>query len=218
MRLSRTSLVGLIFVFLGIALFGTWALWLDTRVTRPVYLPMSMTVGHFRTPGFKVNLNKLYTIEIEVEKKIPFDTLNCLLGTSTGPTSSDLKECDDKPSVVRASWVLLSDGHVVAQGTTDDQRRGAWGNNTIARELGDFQSQSGRRYVLDVNVLSDGSALAPGNPHLKIEVHPMFYEDVMVGGATQSLVALVLVLIGGILLVISFVKSPRARKVIASPS
>jgi hypothetical protein len=60
-------------------------------------------------------------------------------------------------------------------------------NDSISRELGHFQGQSGRKYVLDVNVLADGSSLTPGNPRLKVEVHPMFYEDVMIGGAIQFL-------------------------------
>jgi hypothetical protein len=199
----------------GIALYGTWATWLATRTDRPVDVPMSMAVGHVRTREFKINLNALYIIDIEVQKTIPFDTLNCLLGTAMGPASTALQDCPDRPSVVKATWVLTSNGQTVARGSSDDHRYGAWMNSAISRELGHFQSQSGRRYVLDVDVLADGSPLAPGNPRLKVEVHPMFYEDVMVGGAIMFLTALVLALIGGILLVISFVKNRRMRNVIA---
>ena len=60
-----------------------------------------------------------------------------------------------------------------------------------------------------------GSSLALGNPRLKVRVHPMFYEDVMVAGAAISLIALVLVLTGGILLVISFVRNRRTRNISA---
>jgi hypothetical protein len=217
MRSLRTSFVGLIFVLLGIGSYVSWAVWLHTRVTRPVYLPMSMTTGHFRTPEFKVNLNAPYTIEVEVEKKnIPFDTLNCLLGTSMGPTSSELRECDSKPSVLRASWVLTSEGQTVAQGSTDYHRSGVWGNDTIARGLGGFQSQSGRQYVLDVDLLSDGASLAPGNPRLKVEVSLAFSKDVTVGGAFVSFVSLVLVLIGWVLLVISFRTNRHLRNATAA--
>ncbi len=177
-----------------------------------------MAVGHVRTGEFKVNLNALYIIEIEVQKKIPFDTLNCLLGLGTSSTSSALQECPDRPSVVKASWTLTSGGRTVTSGSSDDDREGDWGNDSISRILGSFHSEDGRRYVLDVNVLADGSSLALGNPRLKVRVHPMFYEDVMVGGAAISLIALVLVLIGGILLVVSFVKSRHIRKVSAPPS
>ncbi len=218
MPLCRTKLAGLALVASGVALFGIWAIWLATRTERPIDVPISMAVGHVRTGEFKVNLNALYIIEIEVQKKIPFDTLNCLLGLGTSSTSSALQECPDRPSVVKASWTLTSGGRTVTSGSSDDDREGDWGNDSISRILGSFHSEDGRRYVLDVNVLADGSSLALGNPRLKVRVHPMFYEDVMVGGAAISLIALVLVLIGGILLVVSFVKSRHIRKVSAPPS
>jgi hypothetical protein len=218
MPLSRTKLVGFILVSGGVALYGTWTAWLTTRANRPVDVPISMAVGHVRTREFKVNLKALYTIEIEVQKKIPFDTLNCLLGLGMSSTSSALQECPDRPSVVKASWTLTSDGQIVASGSSNDDRSGGWGNDSISRILGNFHSENGRRYVLDVDVLADGSSLAPGNPRLKVKVHPMFYEDVIVGGAAVSLTALVLVLIGGILLVISFVKNRHTRNVSTPPS
>jgi hypothetical protein len=213
MPLSRTKLAGVALVASGVVLFGIWAIWLATRTDRPVDVPISMAVGHVRTREFKVNLNAVYIIEIEVQKKIPFDTLNCLLGLGMSSTSSELQECPDRPSVVKASWTLTRDGRTVASGSSDDDRGGDWGNDSISRILGSFHSEDGRRYVLDVNVLADGSSLAVGNPRLKVRVHPMFYEDVMVGGATISLIAFALVLTGGILLVISFVKNRRTRKI-----
>jgi hypothetical protein len=218
MPLSRAKLVGLAFMAGGIALYGSWAIWLAIRTNRPVDVPISMAIGHVRTREFKVNLNALYTIEIVVQKKIPFDALNCLLGLGMSSTSSALQDCPDRPSVVKVSWTLTSDGRTIASGSSDDDRSGGWGNDSISRILGTFHSENGRRYVLDVDVLADGSSLALGNPRLKVEVHPMFYEDVMVGGAAMSLTALVLVLIGGILLVISFVRNRHARKVSAPPS
>jgi hypothetical protein len=54
----------------------------------------------------------------------------------------------------KASWVLTSDGKTVAPGSSDDYRSGASGNDSISRELGHFQSQAGRRYVLVVEVLA----------------------------------------------------------------
>lgn len=211
MRLSGTKLAGLALVASGVALFGIWAVWLAVRTDHPVDVPISMAVGHVRSREFKVNLNALYIIEIEVQKKIPFDTLNCLLGLGTSSTSSALQECPDRPSVVKASWTLTSGGQTVANGSSDDDREGDWGNDSISRILGSFHSKDGGRYVLDLNVLADGSSLALGNPRLKVRVHPMFYEDAMVGGAAISLIALVLVLTGGIFLVISFVMNRHIR-------
>jgi len=136
--------VGLIFLFVGIGVYGMWALWLGTRTERPVDIPISMAIGHVRTRELKVNMNAPYIIEVEVQKeKIPFETLNCLLGMTMAPTSTDLLECPDRPSVMKASWVLMSNGEIVARGSSDDYRGGGWMNDSISRELGRFQSQSG---------------------------------------------------------------------------
>jgi|HubBroStandDraft_2_1064218.scaffolds.fasta_scaffold193379_2 hypothetical protein len=210
-----TKLAGLILIGLAVAVYAAWGVWLATRTEVPVSLPITMAIGHIRTPEFKVNLNTTYLIEIEVQKKIPFDTLNCLLGLGMSDTSSALQECPDKPSVLNASWKLTSNGQMVARGSSDDERFGDWGSDSISRQLGRFQSQSGRRYVLDVDVLADGSALAPGNPRLKVQVHPGVYEDDAVWSAILLLVVGVLALIGVILLVISFIQNRRIK---ASPT
>lgn len=211
--IPRTKLVGFCFIGVGIALYGTWALWLITRTERPVNIPIPMTVGHIRTREFKLNMNAPYTIMVEVQKAIPFDTLNCLLGTSMAPTSTDLQDCSNVPSVVKASRELTSDGQVVAEGFSDDYRSGAWMNDSISRELGHFQSQRGRRYVLDVDVLADGSSLAPGNPRLKVEVHPDIYEGNIFWSFVLFLATAVLVLVGSILLIVSFIKNRPRRSI-----
>jgi len=208
---SRIKATGMTLIVVGVVAYGLWAVWLSTRNNVPVDIPIKMAVGHVDTPSFKVNRNARYDIEIKVQKRIPFDKLNCLLGTAMKPRSTELQECPDKPSVVKAAWVLTSDGQIVAHGSSEDHRYGAWGNDWIARELGSFRSESGRSYTLGVDVLSDGSALTPGNPHLKVEVFPSVYEDEMVGSALVMLCSMLFVLVGGILLLVSFVRNRRAR-------
>jgi len=212
-QLSKIKLVGIVFICAGIAFYGARILWLSTRANRPVNIPISMAVGHVRTPIFKVNRNAIYEIEIEVQKAIPFETLNCLLGTAMGSNSTTLQECPDRPSVVKVSWVLSSEGQNLARGSTDDFRSGAWGNESISRSLGTFRSQSGRPYVLDVDVLADGSALGAGNPHLKVEVSSVVAEDEIVGSAILLVAVMVAVLVGVILLLVSFFRTRRARNI-----
>jgi hypothetical protein len=72
--------VGLGFILTGIAAICSWALWSETRTWVPVDLPVSLTVGHIKTREFKINQNALYEIEIDAERNIPYQTLNCLLG------------------------------------------------------------------------------------------------------------------------------------------
>lgn len=211
MSLRPTKIVGLIFLALAIALFATWDVWISTRTEVPVDIPVAMAVGHVHTPEFKVNLSTTYIVEIEVKKTIPFDTLNCLLGLGMMTMSSDLQECPDRPSVVKASWTLTSGGRLVASGSSDDHRYGGWGNDSISRELGRFHSESGSKYALDVDVLSDGSALAPGKPRLKVEVHPEVYEGDAVWSFFVFSAGGILVLIGALLLIVSYLRNRRRQ-------
>ena len=87
---------------MGIGAFGTWVLWLKTRTMVPVNIPISMGVGHVRTREFELNLNAPYAIDIEVQKAIPFDTLNCLLGMAKAESSTELEKCRNLPSVLKA--------------------------------------------------------------------------------------------------------------------
>ncbi len=170
MGISRLTRLGLVCMSLGVVLFGGWLLWWKTRILKPVDMPVSMSPGHIRTPEFKINLEAVYLIEIVADqKKIPADSLFCLLGYKILDSS-----CPNTPSVVAASWILSSDGAVVARGSTKDKDSGGGTvmDDGIGREIGSFDSESGRHYVLDVDVLADGSKLATGNPRLQVQRFP----------------------------------------------
>jgi hypothetical protein len=113
--------------------------WAKTRITRPVDMPVSMSTGHIRTSQFPINLEFVYRIEISADKnRIPAETLHCLLGYKF--LDSD---CAHTPSVVQASWVLSSNGQVVARGSTDGPGGGAVTNDAIARVIGFFDGKRG---------------------------------------------------------------------------
>ena len=170
MRVSRLTWTGIGCLALAITTFGGWVLWLETRINRPVYVPVSVSVSHVHVPEFRINLSGLYEISIEAKKTIPFDTLNCLLGMSMPSEKCDV------PPVVRASWVLTSNGVVVAKGVSDTEKGGAWATDTIERQIGGFQGDRNRRYVLDVDFTADRSALAATDPHLAVEITSDFHE------------------------------------------
>ncbi len=214
MRMTRTGWIGVAMVVAGLILFGGWALWSETRSWMPVDMPISLSKGQIRTPEFKTNLKSLYTIQIEVMKNEPINTLSCLLGIR-GTVSEN---CMNTRSVVEASWVLWSQGVVVARGSTTEEKGGIWMNDAIARLIGSFVSEKGSHYTLDVNVLADGSSLAVGNPRLKVEVHPSAYENNAFVGVRNMLVAAVLVLVGAIMLVVSVLRERRRSREVASTS
>jgi len=65
--------------------------------------------------------------------------------------------------------------------------------------------------VLDVDVLAYGSSLNIGQPRLKVGVNPDAYEGNLVWSAILAFGMGVLVLVGAILLVVSFIKKRRGR-------
>ncbi len=205
MRITRTGWLGLVMVITGLSVFGARIVWTKTRTWVLVDTPISLSEHQVRIPDFKSNLSALYIIEIEVEKKnIPLETLNCLLGVEY----TRLENCRNTPSVVNLSWVLSSRGLRLAHGSTAGTTGGASAAYTLAREVGSFRTDKGRKYTLDISVLSDGSRLAVGNPRLKVGVHPSYYEGSAFGDIPFVLAALGLFLAGIIIFTIS---SLRAR-------
>jgi hypothetical protein len=159
-----------------ICVFGSWYTWLQTRSTRPVYVPVSLAPGEIKTDDFKTNLSGQYTLTIEAKKTMPFDTLNCLLGVSMLP-----EKCN-RVSVLKADWTLTDRGKAIQKGRSDTDDGGSWAQDTIERELATFWLQRGHAYTIRVQSLDDGRAIAPTDPHLKIEIHPGFYEGTMFFG------------------------------------
>jgi len=197
MRLMRASRVGLALIAVGLVPLACWTVWSLTRTWRPVDMPVSLSQGnHFTTGEFTSNLDVEYAIAIDSENKIPFDDLECLLGSrSTCPSSS----------VVRVRWSLYSDGTVL-QGTSDDTvGYGASGpSGEASRTIGYFKARKGGRYKLDCDVLADGSSLAVTKPRLRISVADTSYESNLVIGGLFRLICAVFSLIGGVFLIGSF--------------
>jgi hypothetical protein len=194
-------------IAIGTSIFAGWALWPQTAINEPINMPISMNIGHIRTPEFRVDSNRFYWIEIVAKKTIPFDTLNCLLGTS----SYGEKPCK-QPQVIKANWILSSNGAIAARGTSESESGGIWSNDDIARVIGGIQAQSGRNYVLDVNLLVDGTELSSTDPHLKIEVPSSDYEDHAFASVFLILVCAVLAILGVLLIGAAAIRSWRNRK------
>lgn len=130
-----------------------------------------------------------------------------------GPASSDIGDCPDRPSVIKATWSVVSGGQVVASGSSDDARDAGWGGGTISHYLGYFHAKGGHRYVLVVNVLKDGTALAAGSPQLVVEVASDLNEGIMVGNVIFFFGPALLVAIGVLMLAIAWRRDRRARRV-----
>ena len=167
MRAPKRIRRGIISLALGVTVYFAVDIWLQTRTWNPIYMSVDLAPGHVRTREFILNMNGFYRIKIEAktQQKIPRDTVDCLLGTALHESSCS------QASVIRADWVLTSDGKIVAQGASYEKYccGSFYSNGRIGREIGSFHGGKGHQYGLDVNFLEDGSALTAADPHLNIE-------------------------------------------------
>jgi len=211
--LRRTNKAGIVFVALGLALFGAYAAWHGTRNWVPVDIAAPIFPGSTLNKDFSVNVDAPYTIEIAADKKkIDFDTLNCLLGMS-----SVLDKKCTTAEVVTSDWALTEGTKLMGSGSSSTDHGGAWANDTISREIGSFQGKSGHRYKVEVKFLEDGTALNAATPRLVIGVHPEVYEGDAFRSAFVFLFSAGFVLIGCCLVVASVLvrlcrRTPRTAR------
>ena len=163
-------------------------------------LPIDLKPGMTRSPEFRVDQKTSYLVELEVDRKIPFDELNCLLGESISQ-----KPCAVK-SVVDIQWVLMNGFKEIASGTSRNEKGGGYGP-TITKTLGRFEGSPRTPYVLQVTSLMDGSALTPAGPRIVVQVHPMNYKGYFVVAQLMAMLAMGIAVIGGIWLLIWAVRA-----------
>jgi hypothetical protein len=203
--MRTTNRVGLGLLTIAAVSWCGWTLWSNTRRWCPVDIPISLTKGsHTQTEDFKLNVSGPYEIEVEAEAgkgRIPFNALTCSLGV--GAIWPE-KTCTS-PSILELSWVLTSDGKVVARGSSDDTTGGGSSSTSAMRTIGYFRGQRGQRYQLSVNALADASSLAAANPRLRVNVVGTIYEFNLVVSGLVNLGSAGIAVIGAILLLGSLI-------------
>jgi hypothetical protein len=129
-----------------------------------VDMPVSLAIGTVRTPEFTAAATHGYWIMVQVEKPFPIRQMNCLMGTTSGPL--ELKDCTANDPALRADWTVLNQGHVVSNGSSTTTNHGRWSKENVFKFVGSFAAQAGKKYVVEVTLTKDGSALNVANPHL----------------------------------------------------
>jgi len=183
----------------GLLIFGAYVLWDDTRQWGPLSVQVQISPGAIVRKDFAVNVSAPYTINIEAQKKIDFDTLNCLLGMRP-----DLSKKCPTGEVIESQWTVAQGETVVASGSSSGYHGGNWASDTVSRQIGRFDGERYHTYRLEVKFLNDGSALDETDPHLVVAVDSD-PKAAIFQFALVLLVCAVLVLIGCSLLVASAV-------------
>ena len=165
----------------GTILAVAWASWIATRIWVPLDTSVSLSPGSMRTGEFKINISGEYWVYIQAHRDSDSEEVSCWLGLP-------VDECKNIPPILKMSWSLSEAGRNIADGSSDIDPRTFGDSETAARGLGFFSAEEGRRYVLDVHVLADGSLLNAANPRLRIEELGGIYREY------RSLTVLVLLL------------------------
>jgi len=121
-------------------------------------MPVSLSVGRVRTAELQINVESTYSIGIAVAQNRDYEEVRCLLG---------IDQCQGNPSALRASWSVSTAGRVTVRGISDTEPGEFWAAEGPGRVLGTFHANGGR-YIVDLNVLQDGSRLNAHAPYLVI--------------------------------------------------
>ena len=208
MKIRRRPKIGLGIISVGLFPLLVLGVWRATLNTVPVSKPVSLSVGHVSQP-FTVNFTGSYTIRIEAERKLPHETLQCLLGIRDYVPEG---QCKNIAPALNISWTLLQDGQTIKTGSSGTAVGGAYTNDTVANELGWFDGKRGHHYVLDMDVLADGSALSVAKPKLRIGVDESVYEGFIFMELLVFAWAIIGCLVGGSIMVSSVVIARRMRE------
>ena len=128
-----------------------------------VDLPVSLAVGTVRTPEFSPPTH-WYWIMVQVEKPLPFNQMQCMMGVTTNPFEA--KNCTSDDPLLSAEWTVLEDGKIVSSGSSTAKADDKYTKENIFKFLGKFPALSGKKYVLEVKFTKDGTPLNVANPHL----------------------------------------------------
>ena len=196
-----TGLMAVAFGLLAIAyLVSSW------NDPRPLLLSVPIQPGVVQSTPFQVDQTLPYLIELEVDRLLPFNELQCLLGEQ--PADQD---CSGSPDTVRLEWRIFQASKPVASGVSRPKSGAGYGP-TLEKTLGTFDAERGVRYTLEVSVLRSLERLRPANPRVVVQLHPIHTKGAYVLSAALGYVALPLLLGAGIwLLVRVFTLRSRAN-------
>jgi biopolymer transport protein ExbD len=164
LRVPVSARLGVSLIVLGIAAYAGIDHWMNTRITHPVDMPVSLASGHIHTGPFRLNLSAVYWVIVD-----------------SGDWWNGGRLCPDPRARAKTRWVLYKKGAIVDR--SDDATSTGWWT--------EFDVGSGI-YDLDVEVLSDTGCLDPGHPRLRVFARTENYE--MGASILRAIAVLVVIL------------------------
>lgn len=186
----------------GAHLVSTW------HNPRPLVLPIPLQPDQVRSSLFQVDQALPYLVELEVDRHLPFERLQCLLGEQ--PANRD---CGGVTSVVDIDWHVLAADSVVATGSSAINQGAGYGP-TIEKTLGSFDAKPELEYTLQLRIRNSMEELRITNPRVVIQLHPIHTKGNYVLSALLELAALPFLVLGAVWFAIVGYRSLKSRKAV----
>ena len=208
MQPAQQFRTGVLALILGMAVSVSIYFWLTMMNAVPLDIPVSLSVGHIRTPDFRTSVAIPYDVDIAFDSGIPLDELNCLIGMNL----KSVQPCTGQPPVLNVNWKVVSDGQTVASGSSTETGGAGYSYHKAARHIGGFRAENGRTYRLDLDVLQDGTRLVRANPRLEVEPFLNSYEGRLLLAGLAFCLGILAAVVGVVLILISSIRKKRLRK------
>jgi hypothetical protein len=153
--------IGVALILIGAAWIGAWYRWKETRIWTPLDVPVSLAAGHIASAQFEINVESDYAIGILSQKtEYPSEQVQCWLGLS----------CFQTPAVLlQVRWTIRNGDRVVGRGSGASLGSWLWGTGYRRGRLLDMIHLPNGRYTIELESISDGTALEASSPALRID-------------------------------------------------
>jgi hypothetical protein len=178
----------------------------------PVDQPISLNVGHTQSPDFSVNVQENFELQLAVDRSVPSDLAVHVLGIGDATSAHD-----ELARGFRVKWAVEQAGTVIKTGISDGHDQGYWGA-TEGRRFGFFRAEKEKPYTIRLDVLEDGSKLAPYHPRLQVRVDLFALDGYFLSTGVMVAAGVFAAGLGAILLIVAGVlrlKSKGQRAVAA---
>jgi hypothetical protein len=202
----RLLIVGLAGLMVALPVY----FWSEKMNAVPLDIPISLYTGHVQTQEFTTPVAIPYNVDIAFDTStIPLTELDCLIGTNL----EKVEPCTGQPAILNVQWTLESDSKSVATGSSIETVGAVYSYHKTARLLGNFHSESGKQYKIDLDVLQNGARLNGASP--KLEVVPLLapYEGRFLLAALELLLSIAAVAVGLVMVLVSIRREKRLGNV-----
>jgi hypothetical protein len=131
--------------------------------------PVPLTAGVWRSAPFPVGKHD-YHIQLEVDRRLPLDPLDCDLG----PRTFNNEKCDSPP-LLDVEWKIWDGDTLVKSWPAKPIEASAWSAAETDCFLGDFEGKRNGMFTLEWNVKKDAGRLKELHPRVLIVKNPGYW-------------------------------------------